>query len=130
MTIFLLVKLQQLLQEPRIFAEARWPGVLMCRVTSSLWAFVTTRMRKQMSSSSATHSPLHDSVHHCICRYGTLRCLGLPAQECPLIQRLSCRYMADEARSLKAYGELPDSSKCLHSLHNGCKAVCEQLQGD
>ena len=56
--------------------------------------------------------------------------LGLPAQECLLIQCLSCRYMADEARSLKAYGELPDSSKCLHSFHNGCKAVCERLQGD
>ena len=66
-------------------------------------------------------APLHLHTQH-------IALPGLPAQERPLIQCWSCRYMADEARSLKAYGELPDSSKCLQSLHNGCKAVCERSQ--
>ena len=103
--------------------------LLMCRATSSLWAFVTTRMRKQMSSSSAIRIPCMGQciiasadVMYCVDR---VACTGAP-----LIQTLSCRYMADEARSLKAYGELPDSSECLHSLQNGCKAVCERSQGD
>ena len=46
---------------------------LMCRVTSSLWAFVITRMRKQMSSSSAIDIPCMGQcsiasadVKHCV----------------------------------------------------------------
>ena len=68
------------------------------------------------------NAPLHQQMQHIASPW-------LPAQKRLLIQCLSCRYMADEARSLKAYGELPDSSKSLHSFHNGCKAVCERLQG-
>ena len=69
-------------------------------------------------------------MHQCICRRSTLHCWAA-SRGALLTQCLSCRYMADEARSLKAYGELPDSSKCLHSLCTGCKIiVCEWLQGD
>ena len=47
-------------------------SLLLCRVTSSWWAFVTTRMRKQMSSSSAipnlylvwVSAPVHLQTQH------------------------------------------------------------------
>ena len=67
----------------------------------------------------------------CTCMAGC--CSLLFMQDVKVVIDMSHRYMADEARSLKAYGELPDSSespppKFILALHKPLHACC--LLGD
>lgn len=67
-------------------------------------------------------------VHACICaliRYcSALGWLQYPGMTAAVSN--PCRYMADEARSLKAYGELPDSSEFCPPL---AWSICDAVGG-